>query len=154
MFGLIMILGMIVDDGIIISENTYRYLEKGYSPHDAAIKGANEVMLPVLATILTTIAAMAPLIFMKGLLGRFVKYIPFVAIIALVASLIEAFIILPSHLADFAHSVKKGDKGKRNYLQRASLQDTGQEKDESCFQLRLAGQAASRRRAVAVAAAQ
>jgi multidrug efflux pump subunit AcrB len=112
MFGLIMVLGMLVDDGIIISENVYRYLEKGYSPYKAAIEGTKEVMLPVLATILTTIAALSPLMFMKGLIGRFVKYIPFVAIIALMASLMEAFIILPSHLADFSRPLKQNNKGK------------------------------------------
>ena len=112
MFGLILVLGMVVDDGIIISENTYRYIEKGLPPKEAAIKGTSEVILPVLATIFTTIAALSPLMFMKGLIGRFVKYIPFVAIIALSASLIEAFIILPSHLADFAHPIKKEANGK------------------------------------------
>ncbi len=112
MFGLILVLGMVVDDGIIISENTYRYIEKGYTPKEAAIRGTSEVMLPVLATVLTTIAALSPLMFMKGLIGRFVRYIPFVAIIALGASLVEAFIILPSHLADFAHPIKKQKNGK------------------------------------------
>ncbi len=123
MFGLILVLGMVVDDGIIISENTYRYIEKGLSPPQAAVKGTSEVMLPVVATVLTTVAALSPLMFMKGLLGRFVKYIPFVAIIALMASLIEAFIILPSHLADFARPIKEGGKGKSEkkwfkYIQR------------------------------------
>ena len=112
MFGLIMVLGMVVDDGIIISENSYRYLEKGFLPREAAIKGANEVMLPVFATVLTTIVGLSPLMFMNGLLGRFIKYIPFVAIIALAASLIEAFFILPSHLADFVHPINKTNKSK------------------------------------------
>ena len=112
MFGLIMVLGMLVDDGIIISENVYRHIEKGYSPSSASIKGTQEVMLPVLATILTTISALSPLMFMHGLIGRFVKYIPFIAIVALVASLIEAFIILPSHLSDFSHPIVKG-QGKK-----------------------------------------
>jgi multidrug efflux pump subunit AcrB len=112
MFGLIIVLGMVVDDGIIISENTYRYLEKGFSPREAAINGTTEVMFPVLATILTTIAAFSPLMFMKGLIGRFVKYIPFVAIIALLASLVEAFFILPSHLADFVKPIKKENHGR------------------------------------------
>lgn len=108
MFGLIMVLGIIVDDGIIISENTYRHIEKGLSPRKAAIRGTNEVAAPVLATILTTVVAFAPLMFMSGILGKFVKYIPMVVIIALMASLIEAYFILPSHLADFARPFKKG----------------------------------------------
>lgn len=101
MFGLIVVLGMIVDDGIIISENVYRYLEQGLSPREAAIKGASEVAAPVISTVLTTIAAFSPLLFMTGLLGKFIRNIPFVVIVALSASLLEAFIILPSHLADF-----------------------------------------------------
>ncbi len=101
MFGLIIMVGLIVDDGIIISENTYRYIEAGTPPREAAVKGTTEVMLPVLSTILTTIAAFSPLMFMTGMIGKFVKAIPQVVIIALAASLLEAFIILPSHLADF-----------------------------------------------------
>jgi len=101
MFGLIIVLGMLVDDGIIISENVYRYVEEGMPPKEAAIKGASEVMTPVLATVLTTVAAFTPLMFMSGLIGRFIRQIPMVVCIALLASIIEAFIILPSHLADF-----------------------------------------------------
>ncbi|MCP4653189.1 MAG: efflux RND transporter permease subunit [Candidatus Omnitrophica bacterium] len=112
MFGLITVLGMVVDDGIIISENVYRYIEKGYSPAEAAVRGTDEVMRPVLATVLTTIVAFSPLMMMSGLLGKFVRYIPIMVIIALAASLVEAFIILPSHLADFAKPFKK-DKAKR-----------------------------------------
>ena len=108
MFGLIIVLGMIVDDGIIISENTYRYLEKGMSPKEAAIKGASEVAAPVISTVLTTIAAFSPLLFMTGLLGKFIRNIPLVIILALSASLVEAFIILPSHLADFCSPIKVG----------------------------------------------
>lgn len=110
MFGLIIVLGMLVDDGIIISENVYRYIEKGYSPREAAIKGSSEVMLPVLATVITTIAAFAPLLFMKGLLGRYIRDLPLVAIIALLASLLEAFFILPSHLADFSHRIRYSEE--------------------------------------------
>ncbi|MFH1381229.1 MAG: efflux RND transporter permease subunit, partial [Candidatus Omnitrophota bacterium] len=102
MFGLIIVLGMIVDDGIIISENTYRYIENGMAPREAAIKGAEEVIPAVTTTILTTIVAFLPLAFMSGIIGRFVRLIPIVVIVALLASLLEAFIILPSHLADFA----------------------------------------------------
>ncbi|MBU0651102.1 efflux RND transporter permease subunit, partial [bacterium] len=110
MFGLVMVLGMIVDDGIIISENVFRYIEKGFDPHKAAVMGTDEVAAPVLSTVLTTIVAFSPLMFMTGLIGKFVKYIPFVVIIALGASLIEAYFILPSHLADFARRRHKGQE--------------------------------------------
>lgn len=107
MFGLIMVLGIIVDDGIIISENVFSHIEKGMNPREAAIKGTDEVAGPVLCTVLTTIVAFSPLMFMSGILGKFIRYIPMVVIIALCASLIEAFFILPSHLADFAKAVKE-----------------------------------------------
>ena len=109
MFGLIIVLGMLVDDGIIIAENCSRYLENGLSPREAAIKGTQEVVKPVTATIITTIAAFGPLLFMEGMLGKFIWGIPLVVIIALSCSLFEAFVILPSHFADF---VKIGTKYK------------------------------------------
>jgi len=101
MLGLILVLGMLVDDGIIVSENVYRYVEQGMSPKEAAVKGTNEVVAPVTATILTTFAAFAPLLFIPDIIGKFIREIPIVVIIALAASLFEAFIILPSHLAEF-----------------------------------------------------
>lgn len=110
MFGLIVVLGMLVDDGIIISENVYRYVEGGMLPRQAAIKGTTEVIAPVLATVVTSIAAFTPLLFVSGLIGKFIKNIPFVIIIALSASLVEAFIILPSHLADFLKVPREGIK--------------------------------------------
>jgi multidrug efflux pump subunit AcrB len=122
MFGMIIVLGMLVDDGIIISENSYRYIEKGMAPYEAAIKGTNEVTSPVIATILTTVAFFAPLFMMSGIMGKYVRNIPQVVIIMLGASLIEALLILPSHIADFAKHVspekKKTRLGDRlfNYL--------------------------------------
>jgi multidrug efflux pump subunit AcrB len=107
MFGLVIVLGMIVDDGIIISENTYRYIEKGMPPREAAVKGAEEVIPAVATTIITTVVAFLPLAFMTGIIGRFVKAIPIVVIVALAASLFEAFVILPSHMADFAKPRRK-----------------------------------------------
>jgi multidrug efflux pump subunit AcrB len=105
MFALIVVLGILVDDGIIISENVFRYVEKGMLPREAAIRGTSEVIAPVFATVLTTIAAFSPLVFTTGLIGKFIKEIPLVVCIALSASLIEAFFILPSHLADFTKPV-------------------------------------------------
>lgn len=101
MFGLILVLGIIVDDAIIVAENIQRYLQLGYSPVDSAIKGTKEVALPVVATILTNIASFLPLLLATGLIGKFMSVIPTVAIYALLVSLIEALIILPSHCADF-----------------------------------------------------
>jgi multidrug efflux pump subunit AcrB len=101
MFGLIIVLGMLVDDGIIVAENVYRHMEDGMAPREAAVKGTEEVMGAVVAAVLTTVAAFSPLLFMSGIIGQFIRNIPIVLILALLASLAEALIILPSHLADF-----------------------------------------------------
>ncbi|MCB1322091.1 MAG: efflux RND transporter permease subunit, partial [Leptospiraceae bacterium] len=98
MFGLIMVIGIIVDDAIIVSENFYRYLEEGLPTLEAAARGTAEVIPPVVATISTSVAAFGPMMFMSGIFGKFVYTIPLVVIIALLASLFECFFILPSHL--------------------------------------------------------
>ncbi len=107
MFGLILVLGIIVDDAIIVAENIQRYIQMGYSPIDSAVKGAKEVALPVVATILTNIASFIPLLIATGVIGKFMSVIPKVAIYALLVSLIEALIILPSHCADFLKSQRR-----------------------------------------------
>ena len=100
MFGLILVIGIIVDDAIIVSENIFRYVEMGYGAYESVVKGTQEVVAPVLATISTTIAAFGPMLFMTGIFGKFVYFIPLVVIIALLASLMESFFILPSHVYD------------------------------------------------------
>jgi len=101
MFGLIMVLGIVVDDAIIVVENIQRYITQGMAPREAAIKGTKEVALPVFATVLTNIAAFIPLLFATGLIGEFLSIIPKVAIFALAVSLLEALIIMPSHCAEW-----------------------------------------------------
>ena len=108
MFGLILVLGIVVDDAIIVVENIQRYITQGMEPFKAAIRGTKEVALPVIATILTNIAAFIPLLSATGLVGEFLSIIPTVAIFALLVSLIEALIILPSHCADYLKPQKKG----------------------------------------------
>ncbi|MFT7538971.1 MAG: multidrug efflux pump subunit AcrB, partial [Lysobacterales bacterium] len=100
MLGIILVLGMLVDDGIIVAENVFRHVEEGMEPKKAAIVGTNEVIAPVTITILTTFAAFGPLMFMPDIMGKFIREIPIVVMITLTASLIEAFIFLPCHLAD------------------------------------------------------
>lgn len=107
MFGLIMVLGIVVDDAIIVVENVQRYITQGLSPAAAAIKGTKEVALPVFATVLTNIAAFIPLLFATGLIGEFLSIIPKVAIFALLVSLLEALIIMPSHCAEWMKPQKK-----------------------------------------------
>ena len=105
LFGMIMALGMVVDDAVVMAENAYRHLQNGLSPHDAAIRGAKEVFWPVLGSVSTTVAAFLPLIWAEGIIGKFLMIVPVVVISALLFSLVQAFIVLPSHLADF---VKRG----------------------------------------------
>jgi|Deesub1362A_J573_1020465.scaffolds.fasta_scaffold00148_42 multidrug efflux pump subunit AcrB len=102
MFSLILVLGIIVDDAIVVSENAYRYMEEGMPPAEAAIRGTTQVMGPVVATVLTTIAAFIPLLLVSGTMGKFMSVIPKVVTFALMASLFEALVILPSHLAEWS----------------------------------------------------
>lgn len=111
MMALILCLGIVVDDAIIIIENVYRHMQEGMSRRKAAIVGTSEVFWPVVASTATTVAAFLPLMMMSGVMGRFFAIIPKVIIVALVASLIEAFFILPSHLADFGKVVRAEDGG-------------------------------------------
>lgn len=98
MFGLIIVLGIIVDDAIVIGENIYRHIEEGMPAIQAAVKGAEEVQWPVTIAVATTIAAFAPLMFLKGQIGDFMRQLPLVVIAALSVSLMEALLVLPAHL--------------------------------------------------------
>ncbi len=100
MFGLILVLGLLVDDAIVVSENVYRHVESGMDPHEAAIRGTREVAWPVVATIITTVAAFLPLLLVPGEMGKFLSPVPLVVTFVLVASLLEALVVLPSHLGD------------------------------------------------------
>lgn len=96
MFGLIIVVGILVDDAIIICENVYRYMEEGMPAYEAALKGTSEVIDPVTTAVTTTVAAFAPMLFMTGIFGKFIYSIPLIVIIALLASLSETFFTLPS----------------------------------------------------------
>jgi len=102
LFSLILIIGMIVDDAIVVIENVYRHIEQGMPPTKAAVVGTEEVMMPVIASVSTTIAAFVPMLMVTGLIGKFIGTIPKVVAFALTASIIEALFILPSHLADWS----------------------------------------------------
>jgi len=114
LFGLILVLGMIVDDAIIVLENIHRYREKGLGAKEAAIKGAQEISWPVIAAVATTIAAFFPLMLMEGTIGKFFKYFPIVVSLALFGSLLESLIILPSHVADLGGKKFKKKENKAN----------------------------------------
>jgi multidrug efflux pump subunit AcrB len=99
MMGFIMVLGMLVDDAIIIGENITHHMEQGLNPVEAAVKGAVELIGPVTTTIMTTVAAFLPMMFMSGIIGKFIIGIPIVVITLLMISWLESFLILPSHVA-------------------------------------------------------
>ena len=101
LFAFLVALGMIVDDAIIVTENTYRHIENGMDPINASKIGAKEVFWPIVASTLTTIAAFLPMLSISGTLGKFIEVIPLVVTVALLGSLMEAFVVLPSHCASF-----------------------------------------------------
>ena len=101
MFGLILVLGMLVDDSIIVAEQFYQKIEDGMKPKDAAYEAAVETIKPVTATILTTVIAFGSIFFMGGIMGKFLSLVPLIVIICLTASWLECFLILPAHLKDF-----------------------------------------------------
>ena len=114
LFALILALGLLVDNGIVVVENVYRYMQEGYSPIDAAKYGAGEVALPIIASTATTLAAFVPLGFWPGLVGEFMFYLPYTLIIVLSSSLFVALVINPVLTAAFMRlDEKAGDKTDR-----------------------------------------
>jgi multidrug efflux pump subunit AcrB len=99
LFGMIIVVGILVDDGIIVGENIYQHVEKGKKPFRAAIDGTLEVFPSVLAAILTTIVAFMPFFFLDGSMGDNMRDLAFVVILTIAMSLFEASLILPVHLA-------------------------------------------------------
>ena len=99
LFALIMMLGVIVDDAIVVGEHADTLAARGLAPAEAATRGAGEMLVPVLASSVTTIAAFAPIFLMRDVMGQMMSALPLVAIAIIVASLIECFLVLPGHLA-------------------------------------------------------
>ena len=99
LFGMIIVIGILVDDGIVIGENIYHHYEKGKSPIRAAIDGTIEVLPPVVSALLTTMIAFATFFFLDGRIGEFFGEVSTVVILTLLVSMIEALIILPAHVA-------------------------------------------------------
>ena len=102
LFGLILVIGIVVDDAIVVIENVFRRMEEGLSPAKAAIVGAQEVAWPVLSASLTTMAAFLPLILMSGIPGQFMRVVPITGVVVILASLVEVFAILPAHIAEWS----------------------------------------------------
>lgn len=123
MFGLVIVLGMLVDDAIIVGENIWQHYENGKSPWEATIAGTAEVFWPVTATILTTIAAFSPLLMMSGIMGKFISSLPKVIIVCLIISLTEAMLILPTHAYDMLR-INQWLRRKRSEFQAIGTQKT------------------------------
>ncbi|MFW6323452.1 MAG: efflux RND transporter permease subunit [Desulfovibrionales bacterium] len=112
MFAYIVTLGIVVDDAIVVGENTYRYRKQGLSPLKAAIAGVREVSMPVTFSVLTNMVAFMPLFFIPGFMGKIYKFIPLVVISVFAVSLIESLFILPAHLAHLKSKVLSGPLGR------------------------------------------
>ena len=111
LFGMIIVIGILVDDGIVVAENIYSHFERGKSPVRAAIDGTLEVIPPIFAAVVTTILAFATFLFLDGRIGEFFGEVSIIVLLTLGISLVEALIILPAHIA---HS-KSLNKEKKPY---------------------------------------
>jgi len=120
LFGFLIVLGIVVDDAVVVGENVYEYRQKGLDPIAAAIRGTREVSGPVIFSILTNVVAFVPLLFIPGETGKFWRPLPIVVIVVLLLSLLEALFILPAHLAHIRSiEHKRGLGGRLHDLQQA-----------------------------------
>lgn len=100
-FGMVMVLGMMVDNSIVVAENTFRLMQEGYSRKDAILQTFKDVLVPLLVSFLVISAAFLPLLFMSGIIGKFIVGIPSVVLITLASSLLFALVFLPNWLNVF-----------------------------------------------------
>jgi multidrug efflux pump subunit AcrB len=110
LFGMIMALGIIVDDAIVVGEDALTHFQHGDEPALAAETGAHRMLAPVFSSSLTTIAAFAPLMLVSGVVGNIMFDIPLIVICIIVASLIECFLILPGHLKGSFNNMLKREE--------------------------------------------
>ena len=111
LFSLVLVLGMLVDNAIVIVENIYRHVQLGYNRIEAAILGAREVAWPVATSTLTTVCAFLPLMFWPGIMGDFMKYLPITLSLGLLSSLFVALIFSPTICSVWAgHSARERQK--------------------------------------------
>jgi len=107
LFSMILALGMLVDNAIVVVENIYRFVDRGYSKFEAAKKAVGEIAMPIISSTATTLAAFFPLIFWDSLMGEFMSYLPITLIIVLTSSLFVALVIIPVISSTF---IKYGDQ--------------------------------------------
>lgn len=119
-FALIMILGILVDDSIVVAENIARHMREGGYTLESALAGLEEVTLPVIASVTTTAVAFLPLFYVSGIMGKFIRIMPVAVVACLIASLIECLLILPAHLSHARPPARSG-----TLLQRARTRFDG-----------------------------
>jgi len=105
LLGALIVIGIVVDDAVVVAENIQRYLDEGMERHAAVLRGVREMMLPVTLATVTTVVAFLPLFLLSGEISHFIILIPIVVIMVLLGSLIESFLFLPLHTKEF---LKKG----------------------------------------------
>ncbi len=119
LFGLIMALGIIVDDAIVVGEDALAHYQSGEDPLQAAEGGARRMLAPVLSSSLTTVAAFMPLMLVSGIIGRILFDIPLVVVCVILASLAESFLVLPGHLRHTFLHIHHAEPGRvRSVLER------------------------------------
>ncbi len=116
LLGALIVIGIVVDDAIVVSENIQRYINEGYEKHEAVMRGLREMILPVTLATVTTIAAFLPLFMMSGEIKNFIILIPIAVIMILIGSLIESFLFLPLHAKELL-------KKQKNFVDWKPLQD-------------------------------
>lgn len=123
LIGALLIIGILVDDAVIIAENIQRHIAQGEDKLQSAIDGTKEVLMPVFASSITTVFAFMPMVMITGEMGEFLKMIPIAVVVLIIASLIESFIFLPIH---GLHVLKSDDKeldwSKANNIYRKCLE--------------------------------
>jgi multidrug efflux pump subunit AcrB len=118
MMGLIIVLGMIVDDAVVVTENAVREMEEGHDPMTAAIRGTQSIWTAIFASVMTTVLAFFPMTIMSGIFGKFVSFIPLGVICALLMSLLECYFVLPYHVGRWVRleHIKGPKNGLKHYF--------------------------------------
>ena len=120
LFSLVISLGLLVDNGIVVTENIYRFLEKGYSKMEATKLGVGEIALPIITSTATTLAVFVPLAFWPGLTGKFMSFLPIGIIVTLLSSLFVALVINPVMISYLMKIEGNGKKNVKKYIQNSS----------------------------------
>jgi len=115
LLGIVIVLGMLVDDAVVVVEALYFRLQRGQEALSAAIDALREVGKPVTSAVFTTISAFAPLMLLPGIVGKFMMIVPLVVTVGLLVSLVEAFWILPAHVVGSSKAILSPDKQLRHW---------------------------------------